>query len=236
LWLDQGPVEKMRWTTRARDGNVSLDQRGLMSTTVLLAFIATSVLLAVTPGPNMSLIIANTLSGGMRAGYITLAGTGTGLAILAGTAAIGMSSVMTLMADWFEVVRWAGALYLVVLGVLQVRSFLRRRGDATYAPPEVSARNAYLQGFLVALSNPKVLLFLGAFFPQFLDAAHPPGPQLAILATTFVVTLLTVDAGYTYAIGRARAAFDLKRLAVMDGIAGALLICGGLVLATARRP
>jgi homoserine/homoserine lactone efflux protein len=207
-----------------------------MTTTVLLAFIAATAFLAITPGPNMSLIIANTLSGGMRAGYVTLAGTGTGLAILTATAAIGMSSVMTMMAEWFEVVRWAGAIYLVVLGVLQLRSYLRRRNDPSYAPPVVSASSAYTQGLLVALSNPKVLLFLGAFFPQFLDASAPVAPQLAILAVAFVATLLFVDACYTYAIGRARAAFDMKRLAVMDGIAGTLLICGGLVLATARRP
>jgi homoserine/homoserine lactone efflux protein len=205
-------------------------------TTQLLALISVTVLLAVTPGPNMSLIIANTLAGGMRAGYVTLAGTGTGLAILAGTAAAGMSSMMTLMADWFDVVRWVGAIYLVVLGVLQIRSFLKRRGNASYTPPPVSARNAFSQGLLVALSNPKVLLFLGAFFPQFLDPALPAGPQLAVLATAFVITLLSVDACYTYAVGRARAAFDMQKLAVMDGIAGALLVTGGLVLAATRRP
>jgi homoserine/homoserine lactone efflux protein len=207
-----------------------------MSTTLFLAFMATCVLLAVTPGPNMSLIVANTLAGGMRTGFITLAGSGTGLAILSTTAAIGMSSMMALMADWFDVVRWAGALYLVFLGAMQVRSYWRRRDDMSYAPPQVSARNAYMQGLLVSLSNPKVLLFLGAFFPQFLDSAYPAGPQLALLAATFVLTLLVVDSCYTYAIGRARAAFDMKRLAVMDGIAGGLLIAGGLVLATARRP
>ena len=69
-----------------------------MSTTVLIAFLATSVLLAVTPGPNMSLIIASTLSGGLRSGLVTLAGTGTGLAILSAIAAAGMSSIMVLMA------------------------------------------------------------------------------------------------------------------------------------------
>jgi homoserine/homoserine lactone efflux protein len=207
-----------------------------MSATVLLAFVATTVLLAVTPGPNMSLIIANTLSGGMRAGYITLAGTGTGLAILSATAVFGMSSVITLMADWFDWVRWAGAVYLILLGARQLRSYLKHRGDAAYLPPTVSATSAYTQGLLVALSNPKVLLFLGAFLPQFVNPAQPLIPQLAILATIFVLTLLTVDAGYTYAIGRARAAIDLRRLAILDGAAGGLLIAGGLVLALARRP
>jgi homoserine/homoserine lactone efflux protein len=207
-----------------------------MSSTLLLAFIGATVFLAITPGPNMSLIIANTLAGGTRAGFITLAGTGTGLALLATTAAVGMSSVMSLMADWFDVVRWVGAIYLAVLGTLQLRNFLRRRSNPSLPPPQVSARNAYLQGFFVALSNPKVLLFLGAFFPQFLEPTLPAGPQLAVLAATFVVTLIAVDACYTYAIGRARAAFDMGKLAIMDGIAGALLICGGVVLAVARKP
>ncbi len=207
-----------------------------MSNDVLLIFIVTTVFLGLTPGPNMSLIVANTLAGGMRAGYVTLAGTGTGLALLSATAAFGMSSVIALMNTWFDAVRWAGALYLIFLGVTQVRAYWRRKDNPNYVPPKVSAQSMYAQGLLVAMSNPKVLLFLGAFFPQFLDATRPAGPQLAILAATFVITLLLVDACYTYAIGRARAAFDMKRLAVLDGAAGVLLIAGGLVLATARRP
>lgn len=205
-------------------------------TTQLLTFVAVTIVLGLTPGPNMSLIVANTLSGGMRAGYVTLAGTATGLSILATTAAAGMSSVMALMTEWFDLIRWSGALYLAILGLLQIQSYWRRRNDASYAPPAVSARNAYGQGLFVALSNPKVLLFLGAFFPQFLDPSRPAGPQLVMLAIAFVVTLLAVDACYTYAIGRARDAFDMKKLAVMDGIAGGLLLAGGLFLATTRRP
>ena len=207
-----------------------------MSPTLLLAFVAACVLLALTPGPNMSLIIANTLAGGTRAGFTTLAGTATGLAILVAVAALGMSSVMALMADWFDVVRWAGALYLVVLGLRQLRGWWRRRGGADLTPPRVSAANAYLQGLAVALSNPKVLLFLGAFFPQFLDPERDALPQLATLAVLFVVTLVAVDSGYTFAVGRARAALDARKLAVLDGVAGGLLVAGGLVLATARRP
>ncbi len=207
-----------------------------MSTTVLLAFIATCVFLALTPGPNMSLIIANTLAGGMRAGFVTLAGSGTGLSILAATAAIGMSSVMVFMAEWFDVIRWAGAIYLFVLGLRQLWGWYVRRADAEYLPPKVSATSAYAQGLIVSLSNPKVLLFLGAFLPQFLDPGQPAGPQLAMLAFAFAATLIVVDSGYTYAIGRARQAFDMKRLAILDGIAGALLVAGGLILATARRP
>jgi homoserine/homoserine lactone efflux protein len=208
----------------------------MISTAVLAAFVAASILLALTPGPNMSLTIANTLSGGLRGGLTTLAGTGTALAILAATAALGMTTVMALMAEWFDVVRWVGAVYLIFLGGVQLRAFWRRRTDATFTPPVVSASGSYLQGLAVGLSNPKVLLFLGAFFPQFVSADSAPGPQLALLAALFVVTLVIVDIGYTFAVARARQALDARRLAVLDGLAGGLLVAGGVVLATMRRP
>jgi threonine/homoserine/homoserine lactone efflux protein len=207
-----------------------------MTVSVYLAFVATTVLLALTPGPNMSLIIANTLAGGMRAGYTTLAGTGTGLAILAATATIGMSSVMVFMSDWFDIIRWIGAIYLIALGARQLWQFIKRRSNPTYIAPRVTAGGSFAQGLMVALSNPKVLLFLGAFFPQFINSDADPVPQLALLAVTFVLTLLTVDALYTYVIGRARRSIDMARLALMDGVAGALLMVGGVVLATARQP
>lgn len=206
-----------------------------MSSTVLLAYVATCVFLAVTPGPNMALIVASTLGGGFRAGLATLAGTTTGLAVMVAVAAVGMTSIMVFMAEWFDVVRWAGALYLVWLGVRQLRDYFRS-GSAGPAGPVPSAGSRYIQGVLVALSNPKVLLFLGAFFPQFVSASAPPGPQLAVLGILFVAILALVDLTYTALLARARAAFDMDRLRVLDGIAGALLVAGGLVLAAARRP
>ena len=184
----------------------------------------------------MSLIIANTLAGGMRAGYTTLAGTATGLAILAATATVGMTSVMVFMSAWFDVIRWLGAVYLIVLGARQVWQFHQRRHAIDQPLPTVSGRSAFAQGLIVALSNPKVLLFLGAFFPQFIDVSQDPAPQLVLLGGTFVVTLLMVDAIYTYGIGRARQTIKLDRLSLLNGFAGALLMAGGLVLATARRP
>jgi threonine/homoserine/homoserine lactone efflux protein len=206
-----------------------------MSWTVLAAFAAACVVLAVTPGPNMSLIVANTLAHGARAGFITLAGAATGLSILVAIAAVGMTSVMVLMSEWFDVVRWAGAVYLIWLGARQLLAWWRSRGGL---PPvrRVSGASWYAQGLAVSLSNPKVLLFLGAFLPQFVDPAAAPGPQLAVLSIVFVATLMLVDAGYTCAVARAREAFDPRRLGILDGIAGGLLVVGGLVLATARRP
>jgi homoserine/homoserine lactone efflux protein len=205
-----------------------------MSASLLLAFVAACVLLGLTPGPNMALILANTLGHGLRGGLITLAGTSTGLALLVAAAALGMSSVMVLMSDWFDVVRWLGALYLAWLGARQLwRSW--RGGGATLSV-RGTGRNWYAQGLLVSLSNPKVLLFLGAFLPQFVDARFDPAPQLGLLAVLFVVVLVGVDVGYTLAVAKARSALALKRLGWVDGVSGVLLLLGGLALATARRP
>lgn len=207
-----------------------------MSPEVLAAFIATCLLLGLTPGPNMSLILANTLSGGRRAGLLTLAGTTTGLALLVGAAAVGMSSVMVFMSEWFDVIRWIGALYLVYLGARQLWLF-RQQGVAGAAPiPTPSRANLYFAGVLVSLSNPKVLLFLGAFLPQFIDPARNVVFQLSVLAVLFVVVLAAVDVACTLMVARARATFNAARLRLLDGAAGVLLLLGGLALAMARRP
>lgn len=206
-----------------------------MSPEVLLTFIAACILLALTPGPNMSLILANTLTSGLRGGLVTLAGTTTGLALLVGAAAVGMSSVMVLMSEWFDVIRWVGALYLVYLGARALWQ-LRRRAAGALAKAGRNGTNLYFEGVLVSLSNPKTLLFLGAFLPQFLDPAADPVPQLSVLAVLFVAVLFAVDVGYTFAVAKARATLDAARLRLLDGAAGILLLLGGLALAMARRP
>ena len=207
----------------------------MISATTFALFTGACVLLALTPGPNMSLIVANTLSGGLRAGLTTLAGSSTGLAILVVVAAAGMSSVMVLMSQWFDYLRWAGALYLMVLGIRQLRGWWRWRAAAA-PPPPPAATTTYAHGLFVSLSNPKVLLFLGAFFPQFIDVTLPALPQLVTLAVVFWATLLLTDLAYTLALARARSAVDMRKLRVLDGLAGGLLLVGGLVLATSRRP
>jgi threonine/homoserine/homoserine lactone efflux protein len=206
-----------------------------MSLEVLIAFVAACILLGLTPGPNMSLILANTLTSGLRAGLVTLTGTTTGLAMLVAAAAAGMSSVMVFMSEWFDVIRWVGALYLVYLGARQLW-LLRRRAAGMNVKVPAAGANLYLQGVLVSLSNPKVLLFLGAFLPQFLEPARDPVLQLTILAVLFVAVLAAVDVGYTFAVAKARTTLDAARLRLLDGAAGVLLLLGGLVLAMARRP
>lgn len=236
-----------------------------MTAPVLLGFVAACVLLAVTPGPNMALIIANTVSGGLRDGLTTLAGCLTGLSILVLAATAGMTSVMALMSEWFDVIRWVGALYLILLGIIQIRQYQSRKFERIDELTRSDSKNdrvvvghdapvlksmsiesetralvgnrwLYPQGLVVSLSNPKVILFLGALFPQFIVPSAPPGPQLAVLGVAFILTLAAVDLCYTLAIAKARSAFDVRRLQVLNVVSGSLLLAGGLVLATMRRP
>ena len=140
---------------------------------------------------------------------------------------------LAILIDVIDVIRLVGALYLFLLG-LRALWALRRPPNTADEPLQASGR-FYVQGLFVALSNPKVLLFLGAFLPQFLDANSPALPQLVVLAVVFVATLGLVDCAYAALFARARKALDVRWKRTMEGASGALLMAAGLWLATTRR-
>jgi homoserine/homoserine lactone efflux protein len=204
-----------------------------MSPPILLAFFAASFLLAITPGPTMSLVIANATNYGRRAGLLTVFGNMTGLSILLTAVIFGLSSLMVFMSEWFDVLRWVGAAYL---GYLGARTLWKLRQPAVaLSSADTTSTRWFWQGLFVALSNPKVLLFLGAFLPQFVDQAQPVFQQLVALAIIFVVTLAAVDCAYAIAVAHARAALSGPWRRLMEGTTGVLLIAGGLWIATARK-
>jgi homoserine/homoserine lactone efflux protein len=204
-----------------------------MSIELYGAFVLACILLALTPGPNMSLFIANGTAHGTRAALLTVLGATLGLGVLVALATIGMTSAMAIMAEWFDVIRWGGAAYLAWLGIGRLRAAF---AAAPLEPVAAPADGRYIwQGALVSLSNPKVLLFLGAFFPQFINPAAPIAPQLTLLAVTFVVALAGVDSCLALAVGAAKGWFTARRRRFADGISGVLLLGGGLWLAVARR-
>jgi threonine/homoserine/homoserine lactone efflux protein len=137
-----------------------------MSFQLYFAYIAACITLALLPGPVVTLVIANGLRHGTRAALTNIAGVQAGLAIVIGIVAVGLTSLMASMGYWFDWVRFAGAAYLVWLGIKLIREPVE--GLETDAPPPPRG-GFFLQGFLVALSNPKLLVFFGAFIPQFVD-------------------------------------------------------------------
>src|SRR6201987_3704852 len=150
-----------------------------MSLQVYLAFVAACIALALLPGPIVTLLIANGLRHGTRAALTNILGVQLGLLIVIGILAVGLTSLMATMGYWFNWVRFAGAAYLVWLGIKLIRSPVEGVGPGEAPPPPRGG--FFLQGFLVLLSNPKVLVFFGAFIPQFMDMNRDHFPQGALL-------------------------------------------------------
>jgi threonine/homoserine/homoserine lactone efflux protein len=204
----------------------------LMSLQLYLAFVAACIALALLPGPVVTLIIANGLRHGTRAALVNIAGAQAGLAIVIGVVAVGLTSLMATMGYWFDWVRFAGAVYLVWLGIKLIRFPVG--GVHADAPPPPPRGGFFLQGFVVLLSNPKVLVFFGAFIPQFMDMNRDHVWQVALLGVTFMVIAGMTDAIYALLAGRARRFFSARRTRLLSRISGGFMVGGGIWLALTR--
>jgi len=180
----------------------------------------------------MALLISNSVSHGMSAGIRSLIGSIFGLSVLVCCIVLGLASIIQFMADWFDWVKLAGAAYLIWLGFTKIRN-AKIKQDVVV--PQIKHRRFFIQGFLVSLSNPKVLLFLAAFLPQFLSPLHDTQFQLIIYGISFVVTIGMVDLMYVLATGKTKSLLSQQRLALFDKISGAALMCGGVGLMLSRR-
>src|SRR5260370_16086430 len=211
---------------------IALQPGSPMSLQAYLAFVAACIALALLPGPVVTLLIANGLRHGTRAALINCAGVQTAMAIVIGIVAIGLTSLMATMGYWFDWVRFAGAAYLVWLGVKLIRSPVE--GVNTDEPPPPPRRGFFLQGFLVLLSNPKVMVFFGAFIPQFMDMSRDHFSQVALLGVTFMITGAITDSIYALLAGRARSFFSARRTRLLSRVSGGFMIGGGIWLALTR--
>lgn len=202
----------------------------LMSLDLYLAYVAACLVLALMPGPVVTLLVANGLSHGMRASVLTIAGAQAGLLLVIALIAVGLTSMMATMGVWFDWVRLVGAAYLVWLGVSMMRA---PAASAMTRAPEPRG-GFFLQGFLVLMSNPKVLVFFGAFIPQFVDLDRPHAPQVALLGVTFMVIAAATDMVYALAAGRARGWLSARRSRAIGVVSGGFLVGGGIWLALIR--
>lgn len=202
-----------------------------MSLELYLAYVAACIVLAVVPGPIVTLVVANGLRYGTRAALINVAGAQLGSAIVISIVAVGLTSLMATMGVWFTWVRLAGAAYLVWLGIKLIRT--PDLLDDTNAPPPPRG-GFFLQGFLVLLSNPKVLVFFGAFIPQFVDMSRPLPAQMAILGITFMVIAAISDGAYALLAGGAKKFLSRHRARLISRMSGSVLIGGGVWLALLR--
>ena len=149
-----------------------------------------------------------------------------------GIVAIGLTTLMATLGYWFDWVRLAGAAYLVWLGIKLIRSPVE--GVGSDAPPPPPRGGFFLQGLLVSLSNPKVLVFFGAFIPQFMDMSQDHASQVTLLGVTFMVIAAITDGLYALLAGRARSFFSARRTRLVSRVSGGFMIGGGIWLALTR--
>ena len=203
-----------------------------MNMQLFTAFILITLVLVVTPGPIVTLVISTGATQGMRAALTTVAGTTLGNAFLLLAIALGLSWVLANALVLFEILRWAGAAYLVWLGI----QAWRHAGEASRAPSP-SRRVYFSRGVFVALSNPKTIVFFTAFLPQFIDPNLPAGRQLAAMCIVSVILAATTDTAWAVASGLGRAWFmKPSRAKILGRFSGTVLIGGGIWLSLARRP
>lgn len=174
----------------------------------------------------MSVIVANSVGYGVRGGMVSVAGNVSGMILLIAIVAFGLAWIAEAMRNWFDWIRLGGAIYLIWLGIARLRSAGR---VATYR--ENPTGELFRDGFLVAVANPEVIMFLAAFLPPFVDPARPVAPQLAMLGTGFVT--VSAFAGVILALlaGQARSFLSGDRLKWIDYLSGGLIIAAGLWLA-----
>ena len=191
----------------------------------IIYFLIASFLVVVVPGPTVSLIIANSLKSGMRAGILNVVGTQIGLIILILLLALGFKVISPFLEDVIKVVRIIGAVYLMTLGYL---SFTSKNLSDNSEKINKFDKKFILQGLIVILSNPKAFLFLGAFIPQFIDINQPIGSQIIYFGILFMIVGAIFDGMYAVIFGKFRDLMVNKYLKVVNKVGGTILVFVGI--------
>jgi threonine/homoserine/homoserine lactone efflux protein len=222
-----------RWYGAAGAGTIAF----VPSPSTIAVFCAAALSLLVLPGPAVLYIVTRSVDQGRRAGLVSVLGIHTGSVVHVAAAAVGLSALLATSAAAFTAVKLAGAAYLVVMGVRQLRSRTHDVDSAAVAPVR-SLRRVYGQGVVVNVLNPKTALFFLAFLPQFVDAGRGPAwLQIVVLGLVFIALGMCSDGTYVLVAGalsrRLRENPTFARL--RDRVAGSIFVTLGVVAARARR-
>jgi threonine/homoserine/homoserine lactone efflux protein len=193
-------------------------------------FLAVSLGAVLTPGPAMLAILGHALARGARATLPVVFGNVLGAIALIGASIAGLSALLSAVPHALEALKWLGAGYLLWLGIRAIRA----GGEHAVEPGRALSGRGVVRGLLIALSNPKALLFFGAILPQFVDPGRPTLPQFATMALTFALLELAATGAVTFAAQSL--APVLRRRSVARGIhraGGAILIGAAALVALA---
>ena len=168
---------------------------------MLGAFIAASLVLAVTPGPGVMYVVTRSAVHGRRQGLVSVLGVAAGNLVNAVAAALGLAAVFAVSSLAFTAVKYAGAAYLIWLGVRLWRASAEQTGEVPATTIATRSGRVFRDGFVVAALNPKTTLFFAAFLPQFVRGAENVGLQSLALGGLFVLIAAITDSLYALAAG-----------------------------------
>ena len=161
------------------------------SSTTLLFFALATLLLTASPGPGVLYVAARTLSQGRRAGFASMFGIEFGEVVWIAAVGTGLAALLATSVSALTVLRFAGAAYLIYLGVQRWRS-----AEVVETPAPAKVVRIFAQGFMTQILNPKVAVFAVAFLPQFLNPTQPIAPQVAVLGAVYIAIAIMVDTTY----------------------------------------
>lgn len=201
------------------------------------AFVAVSVVVICTPGPDTALIIRNTLSGGRRGGIVTAIGIISGIAIWTLAASAGVAALLSASEPVFRALQIAGAAYLVYLGLQTIVSALSKRPDRelrSAGAPMLRPKRTFRQGLLSNLGNPKIAVFFVSLLPQFVSDGSESFLALAVLGIAFSLMGLAWLTLYAVVVARAGQFLRGRVRRAIDAVTGTILVAFGIRLATER--
>lgn len=204
-----------------------------MELQVFVSFVLATALMIALPGPSVLLTIAHSVSFGWRHALVTVFGATLGIAVQLLIAVVGIGGLISFVAATFDILRWAGAGYLIYVGVsvwinAAEMVAINKEGDA-------KPSRLLLQGLVITVCNPKSLLFIVAFLPQFLDLERPVEVQFLIIVPTFLAITFAVTSAWAMVPGLINSRLqDRAKLAVVFRVAAALIVISGIGMVAAR--
>lgn len=201
-----------------------------MTLDVWTLYCATVLALMSTPGPSQLLMLSNAAAHGFSRALATASGDLTANAIQMLAAGLGLAAIIAASGVAMSVIKWAGVLYLIWLGLRMIR---RAKPDDPNLPavrPKASLRALWMQGFVTSAANPKAVVFFAALFPQFISADHAFWPQFLILSATYIIMDACFLSAYGAGAGWVAARFKGKARIWIERAGGSFMILAAVLL------
>jgi threonine/homoserine/homoserine lactone efflux protein len=210
----------------------------MVSAGQLAAFAVASFVLIVIPGPSVLFVVGRALAHGRRTALASVAGNAIGVEVVAVCVALGIGTLVQRSTLVFTIVKLAGALYLVWLGIRAIRQRRNLASAFATAPPPRTQRKAVLEGFVVGIANPKAIILFAAVLPEFVNrqAGHVPVQMLLLSLVSFAIALAS-DSAWSLIASTVRTWFarSPRRLELVGGAGGLAMIGLGLSVAVTGR-